>query len=494
MSTWDVRVEPGGRGRKAEVLVLDGAGAVVLTDTGTLASIEGRQETAARLAPAISAKLKLEVAVSAELVEAKLETAWNAFATERLKEDAGAQQGPRGPDPAELLAAMSPRAREDGAALLADPDLIDRVTEDVALLGVAGERELAATLYLVGTSRLLERPAAARVLGPTSSGKSYVVEKTADLFPAEAVVAATAITPQALYHMPAGALVHKFVVAGERSRGAADDVAEATKALREMISSGRLSKLMPVKVRDEIVTATIEQEGPIAFVESTSLTQIFDEDENRCLPLATDETPAQTRRIIAKVAGQYARPVPAADLARVVDRHHALQRSLVALPVVVPYAERLGELFAGERVEARRAFPMVLRVIEASALLHQQQRPRDPNGLLVATPRDYDLARLLLSGPVARLLGSGPSAAACRFLARVEGWATGSFTTTEARRKEKHSRASVYGWLTELHAAGVVELVERGSGRSPSVWKTTGQATQEASVLPAPELLFGGGG
>src|SRR5262249_26321375 len=151
-------------------------------------------------------------------------------------------------------------------------------------------------LYLIGTSRLLERPASGRVFGPTASGKSYVMEKVAEMFPPEALVMATTMTPQALYHMRPGGLVHKFVVAGERSRGPADEVAEGTKALREMISSGRLCKLMPIKVRGEIVTVTIEQEGPIAFVESTSLTQIFDEDENRCLPLATDETPEQTRR------------------------------------------------------------------------------------------------------------------------------------------------------------------------------------------------------
>src|SRR5262249_31388282 len=155
-------------------------------------------------------------------------------------------------------------------------------------------------------------------------------------------IEATAMTPQALYHMRPGSLVHRFVVAGERPRGAADEVAQGTKALREMISSGRLSKLIPVKVKGEIITARIEQEGPIAYVESTSLAEFFDEDETRCLPLATDETPGQTRRIIGKVAGQYARPVPREDVLRAVERHNALQRSLQVLPVSVPFAERLG--------------------------------------------------------------------------------------------------------------------------------------------------------
>ncbi len=489
--TWEIQIRPGGRGRKAEVVVLGEGDVVVLTDTGLLASIEGRQETAARLAPAISAKLN--VTVSAEYVEARLETAWNAYTAEMLRDEVAARQVPTGPDPAEVLAAMPARARQEGRALLVDPDLMARVVEDATLLGVAGESELVRALYLVGTSRLLERPAAARIFGPTASGKSYVLEKTARLFPPESLVAATAMTPQALYHMRPGALVHKFVVAGERSRGPADEVAEATKALREMISSGRLSKLMPVKEKGEIVTAMIEQEGPIAFVESTSLTQIFDEDENRCLPLATDETPSQTRRIIDKLARQYVQPVPATDVRRAIDRHHALQRSLDVVPVIVPFAQRLGELFAGERVEARRAFPMLLRVIEASALLHQAQRSRDGNGMLIATQADYRLTRRLLVGPVARLLGSGISAAAHRFLGRLEGWVVGNFTTSEARREERHSRGAVHGWLAELNAAGMAELVERGRGAVPNVWRLTGLDAEEASVLPRLEDVFSPG-
>jgi hypothetical protein len=488
---WVLQIRPGGRrGGKVEVLILDERGQVRLTDTGTLASIEGRQETAARLAPAISAKLNVQA--SAEYVEAKLEEAWLAFRAETLSEEASGDQGPAAPGSAELLAAMPAWAREEGGAMLADPRLMERVADDVALLGVAGERELGQALYLIGTSRLLPHPAAARIFGPTASGKSYVLEKTARLFPPESVVAATTMTPQALYHMQAGSLVHRFVVAGERSRGPADEVAETTKALREMISSGRLSKLMPVKVRGEIVTARIEQEGPIAFVESTSLTQIFDEDENRCLPLATDETPGQTRRIIDKLAGQYARPVPREDVQRAVARHHALQRSLAVGPVVVPFAERLGELFAGERVEARRAFPMVLRVIEASALLHQVQRQRDGDGRLMATKADYALMRGLLAGPVARLLGTGLTQAARRFLGRLRGWAQGgNFTSTEARRQEKHSRGAVHGWIAELHAAGVVELVERGRGAAPHVWRLTGLDVEDVSVLPTSEQVFG---
>ena len=57
------------------------------------------------------------------------------------------------------------------------------------------------------------------------------------MFPPETVIHATAMTAQSLYYLESGALRHKFIVAGERSRREDDDTAEATRALREMIGS-----------------------------------------------------------------------------------------------------------------------------------------------------------------------------------------------------------------------------------------------------------------
>src|SRR5205085_10360831 len=110
---------------------------------------------------------------------------------------------------------------------------------------------------------------------------------------------------QALFHMTAGTICRRFIVGGERSRLENDHSAEATRALREMITSGRLSKLMPVKMGGQIVTKLIEQDGPIAFIESTTLPKVFDEDANRCLTLYTDERPEQTRLIVQTLAERY---------------------------------------------------------------------------------------------------------------------------------------------------------------------------------------------
>jgi hypothetical protein len=370
-----------------------------------------------------------------------------------------------------LLAKMPADIRGEAETMLADPLLIQRVVDDVAALNVAGEKELTAAVYMVGVSRLLPRPLAAILQGPSSSGKSYLVEKTASLFPPETVICATQMTPQSLFHMPQGSLSHRFIVAGERSRVEDSERAEATRALREMLSAGKLTKLMPMKVDGEIVTVCIEQDGPIAYVESTTLAKIFDEDSKRCLMLHTDERPEQTRRIVRQLAAAYAHAKGAAATERIILRHHAMQRMLDRLPVAVPYAVHLGELIPTARVEARRVFPHLIGMVQAITLLHQRQRERNADGTLLATEEDYQIARHLLLKPMARLLGNGLSDPAWRFYERLKGWATDKFTTTDAKQRESSSKSAVTGWLAELHEAGRVELVEASRGRTPASWR-----------------------
>jgi hypothetical protein len=393
-----------------------------------------------------------------------------------------------------LLREMPEAIVDEAGAMLEDPMLIKLVIDNVGTLDVAGERELIATVYLIGVSRLLAHPLAGILQGPSSSGKSYLIEKVASLFPPESVIHATQITPQALYHMRPGTLAHRFVVGGERSRIEDDERVEATRALREMLSSGKLTKLMPVKVDGgRIETVRIEQDGPIAYVESTTLTKIFDEDANRCLMLHTDEQPAQTRRIVRTLATAYRRVANPAGSEHIIRRQHALQRMLEPLPVVIPYAERLGELFVSDRVEARRAFPQVMSMIQAVALLYQCQRWKDPNGQLVAAADDYQLARHLLAKPMSRLLGGKVSDPARRFRDRLAQWAAGDFTTSEAKRHDVSSKSAVYGWLSELHDAGMLEMVDPGRGRTPTKWKLAGTAAtdeREPLALPTVEQVF----
>ena len=203
----------------------------------------------------------------------------------------------------EKLKDMPVEVREEAVRLLNSPNLLGEIIKDGADMGIAGESELFAIIYLVGTSRVLKKPLAAIVQGSSASGKTLLVEVAAKMFPEETKLIASQISQQALFYCADGSLSHRFVVAGERSRNTSDEAADTTRALREMLSSGEISKLVTEPGGSgQFSTRHVNQKGPIAYVETTSLTQVFREDANRCLLVNTDERPRQTARIMQRLA------------------------------------------------------------------------------------------------------------------------------------------------------------------------------------------------
>jgi len=100
--------------------------------------------------------------------------------------------------------------------MLKNPDLFARISRDIEQIGIAGEKELCLTLYLVQTSRLLDKPLSGIVYGASASGKSYMIEQIARMMPPETVIQAHDITDEALYYLQPGELKNKIVLAGER--------------------------------------------------------------------------------------------------------------------------------------------------------------------------------------------------------------------------------------------------------------------------------------
>jgi hypothetical protein len=481
---------PVGKGTRANVRVRLGD-ELIANETVDLASEKRRLQFAEAIAG------KVEGYEATEIAELLLRQSDKAPAAE-----------PVGPDEVDLRAISAAALDEtphhvkaEAEAMLDAPDLMDRLAVDLADIGIAGERELASIVYLTGVSRLLDKPLALIAQGPSSSGKSYVIEKAATLFPNEAVLLAKSVTPQALVYMKPGSLRHRWIVAGERSRVEDDDTAEATRGLREMISSGRLSKLVACKAANgQMESRLIEQDGPIAYTESTTLSRIFEEDRNRCLVVNTDERSTQTKAIM-HAAARVAAGLETTDREAIVQKHHCLQRLLMGLPVVIPYALRLCDMMtlsAELPVESRRAWSMLLKTIEAVALLHQRQRDRDDSGRIVATEDDYRITSRLVSRVFARSVGEAIGDPARRFHERLVNLdeLPEVFTAADIRKHIRASRSTVAGWLAELADVGAIAATEspdrspRG-GRPPRAYRLTGRGVDVGDdCLPSAEEVF----
>lgn len=398
---------------------------------------------------------------------------------------------------AEKLSEMPEDVRAEAEALLLDPRLVDRVLEDIERCGVVGEEALALTVYVIGASRLLRAPLAGITQGTSSSGKSFVIETVAGCFPKEWVLRATDLTPNALYYFTPGGLMHTFVVAGERSRQHADEAAETKRALREMLASGELVKVVTVSVPGGgFTTESVYQPGPIAFIESTTHTNLFDEDANRCLLLSTDESPEQTARVIHAAAAAARGLRPDAERTRLV--HQAAQRMLKRVEVRVPFADALAAAMPKTRPDARRAFRATIGVIRAVAILHQRQRSAGElkhGDTIEASVHDYAVARRLLIGPLARAIGGSLPDAVARFAQRLSArFGTETFSSTDAVKEDGiiTSKGKANQYLRTLAEFGVVESVGEAKGSQPKTWKFVGEIPKGGEVwLPSPQALQG---
>jgi hypothetical protein len=333
----------------------------------------------------------------------------------------------------------------------------------------------------------LDKPLSALLLGESATGKSHLIDKTADLMPPRQVLRATRMTPQALYHLEEP-IAHKYVVGGERSRVQDDARADQTAALRQLRSEGRISKLITTSLGNDFVTREVTMEGPIAFVESTTADKsiIFQEDLNRGLIITTDASEEQNRRVLREMAKLYSGSEPI-DKGAILKRHRELQEALEPLAVYIPFIEQLAESLPAVEAQSRRVFGQVAATIEVIAFLHQHHRDKDTRGRLVATAYDYAVARWLLLKPLSESIGEavGLTDATWRVYRRLKNKFPGEFTSTDTlTAKVFHTKPTRDKELEKLRRFGVLVCVGKPLGCNPGRYRWTGKDLGEL-VLPS---------
>ncbi|MCH8824010.1 MAG: bifunctional DNA primase/polymerase [Planctomycetes bacterium] len=388
----------------------------------------------------------------------------------------------------QALAAMPADIVGEAELMLQDEQLIETIYKDIGALGVVGERNTALAVYVAGTSRLLDKPLSTVTQGTTSSGKSHTNNRVAELFPPECRMNVTSMSAQALYYLEPGSLIHTFVVHGEKCRIQDDSQVEMTRALRELQSENVLDKIVTTTQGGIPVTKRIHQDGPIAYCDTTTLTDLFDEDSNRVLQLSTDEGQEQTAKVKQQIAeaAQYG----TVDTSRTILIHHALQRLLKRVQVTIPFAIKLNAAIPSDKTQARRATSHIFEVIKAVSLLHQRQRfaGEIQHGFTIeATLRDYGIARDLLIGPLGRSLGGAMQPALVNLFRRLQDRYAISevFTTSEAALSDPNvkSKKMAANLRTIADTGGAIELVEANKGCKPSKWRIVGELPEQAEIF-----------
>lgn len=374
---------------------------------------------------------------------------------------------------------------ESAAKINSSTDVLDLFVKDLGKV-VTGEQQNAKLIYLNSTTRLFSKCNHTAVKGPSSGGKSELRKHVLEFFPPESVIAFTTLSEKALIYEPRD-FKHKILSMGEAV--ATDEQNFQDYLLRELMSEGRIRHQAPQKIGNDIVTVTIEKEGPVAFVVTTTKTKLHVENETRMISLEVDDSDQQTARVLVKVAqvdglndaGTRVDYEPWRDFQRWLENGERR--------VVIPYAGTLARMIPAKAVRLRRDFSQVLRAIKAHALLHRGHRERDDEGQIVADIElDYRVVLVLMNDLLAEGAGVAVNPQMQQTIdavAKVTAAMASDHgaTALEVAKVLKLDKAPAWRRLKAAVGEGYINNLEVRRGQ-PGRYRVSGQKVEAAVLLP----------
>jgi DNA primase catalytic core len=252
------------------------------------------------------------------------------------------------------------------------PDLAGEILRDMEKLGLIGEATNKLIGYLTMTSRKMPDPLALLTLSGSGSGKSHLQDTILCLCPDEDLIKLTSLTDRALFYKGEDSLRHK-VLAVEELAGALG----ADYAIRNLISAKKLVIESTIKnpLTGKLETQVNTVNGPTAVFQTTTNPRTDAETRSRFVVISVDESPEQTRAILAAQRQSHTREGWQRRLAReaILKRHQSFQRLLRPLKIINPFEPLLS--YPDESLLVRRDQPKYLNLILAVTFLYQLQRP-----------------------------------------------------------------------------------------------------------------------
>ncbi|MBP0995703.1 CHC2 zinc finger domain-containing protein [Serratia fonticola] len=275
------------------------------------------------------------------------------------------------PEPESAGPELNETEKAAALALLQDPDLIGRITNDLAACGVVGESSNLVAGYLAAVSRKLDRPLAVLIQSSSAAGKSSLMDAVLNLIPPEERLQYSAMTGQSLYYLGETNLQHKILAIAEE-----EGVRQAAYALKLLQSEGELTIASTGKdeATGNLVTKQYTVKGPVMLMLTTTAIDVDEELLNRCLVLTVNESREQTEAIHALQRHKQTLEGLLAESEKgyLTALHQNAQRLLRPLNVVNPFASQL--TFMSDKTRTRRDHMKYLTLIQSIALLHQYQR------------------------------------------------------------------------------------------------------------------------
>lgn len=274
---------------------------------------------------------------------------------------------------AKAIKVLTEEEQEQTKALLQSENLLQLTNEYIGKSGVIGEEQNRIIMYLVFTSRKMEKPLHIISFGSSGMGKSHLQESVAALFPEEDKLEITSLTGNAFYYFESDELGHKLILIEDL-----DGAESALYPLRELQSKQRISKTITIKdSKGNTKTIHLKVNGPVTVAGCTTQESIYEDNANRSFLIYVDESEAQDERIMNFQRSLSAGKINKEEQHKTRELLKNAQRILQPITVINPYAEYLK--LPKDVFKPRRTNAHYLAFVEAITFYHQYQREQKTN-------------------------------------------------------------------------------------------------------------------
>ena len=251
---------------------------------------------------------------------------------------------------------------------LKQESLLQRTNDMIGQSGVIGEETNRLIMYLVFTSRKLQRPLHIISMGSSGAGKSHLQEKVGELIPAEDKIELTSVSGNAFYYYVDDDLGNKLILIEDY-----DGVFAALYPIRELQSKQKISKTITIRDKNgNTRTLHLTVKGPVSIGGCTTSEHIYEDNANRSFLIYLDETEAQDERVMEYQRKLSAGKIETTEQQRIQKLIQNVQRILQPISVRNPYAEQL--IIPKEVFKPRRTNAHYIAFIEAITFYKQYQR------------------------------------------------------------------------------------------------------------------------
>ncbi|MCP3931359.1 MAG: hypothetical protein GY705_19915 [Bacteroidetes bacterium] len=339
--------------------------------------------------------------------------------------------------------------------------LMARTNDLIGKSGVIGEELNRLLMYIIFTSRKMNRPLHCISLGSSGAGKTHLQSSVGELIPEEDKIEITILSSNAFYYFHKNELRNKLILIEDM-----DGAQTVLYPLRELKSKNKITKTVVHKdSKGHSQTIHLTVEGPVCIAGCTTQERVYEDNSNRSFLIYIDESKEQDERIMA-----YQRKLSAGKIDQSKEKEtqsfmQNMQRVLQPVKVVNPYAEQLK--IPAEVFKKRRTNAHYLQFIEAITFYHQYQREQkidEETGevYIETTLEDIEAANGLMKQVLLRK--SDNLSGACRsYYEWLKGYVKtnkiATFTSKEMSLLSRRSITSIKRYHKALSDYGYLESV-----------------------------------